>query len=675
MPTVVVAVAKLVAASGIQAQTHQVQLASPSQLAKIIESGPIHLSEKIAASDGFSTSESLVQLRSATQTEKIRAASEIESTASINFLVFSSDFSRSVNLYGVIGTSGTLEKFFDHSPFFYTPSEVNPNLLRDISSAQQFLVYTQTTINTIDTFHGANSVVSLFSVKGSELDPDFPQPQLLETSSFAHILTTHPTASGVPFTISGSVDITQTDETVPFFDEETPVRDSTFNDPRDRDVVFHIKDAGSAVDQASIQVFIDGVKVVNAGAVNTSATWPSIIKTIVSPKDIQYNLHRGLDFSQQAVVVVSGTFADLASPANGTTQTYSFKMLGSGTLPASITGLTDSDPPSIIPVEPHDLQTQVSPNTTLTWSITDNSAGVNPNSVKLTLNDTLVIANDLASEGSFSRIANSSRGFDYTYFPAHPFSFGTTVTGTIQATDFAPLLNTGTLTYTFDITPTDSLSILNFFLDQNESTLVTPAAFGSVEVVDTVYGVASGTTTLTINGDEPIGLLTTFSGSGPDRVIFSWPLEENNSFRHDLLVHVHAENQFPGPFPVIKEADYLLRSGYDVHWYNKSADGSAIAEQVFPYLTNVYVNLEAKNFAINFNEATEFFRFLVEEQAKADLGAFIEANIKTADLSAEINALNPYFEYGKTMTLELEVADLEGNQLRFVHVFTIEDRP
>ena len=178
----------------------------------------------------------------------------------------------------------------------------------------------------------------------------------------------------------------------------------------------------------------------------------------------------------------------------------------------------------------------------------------------------------------------------------------------------------------------------------------------------------------------PSGLVTSISGVpssgiGPAKLTFSVLLEPLVDFRENLDIFVHAENNFPGSFPVIKEQLFTLRPGYDVVWPNKTEDQIGGPEIIFPFLTNIQVLTDVKNFAKNFGEASEFFRFVTEQQFFVDLGANLISNIKVADLSATLTSLNPFFVYGKTMTLEIEADDLEGNQLRFTHIFTIEPKP
>jgi len=199
-------------------------------------------------------------------------------------------------------------------------------------------------------------------------------------------------------------------------------------------------------------------------------------------------------------------------------------------------------------------------------------------------------------------------------------------------------------------------------------------------VRDYDFGVASGTTYMTVNGVVPSGLVTTFSGvasSGvaPAKMIFEVPLEPLINYREDLVFFVHAENEFPGTYPVIQEQQFTLRPGYQVDWYNKTEDAAGGPETIFPYVTNIEVLTEIKNFAKNYGEASAFFRFLTEGQHKANLGASIISNIQTADIPAVLESINPFFEYGKTMVLEIEADDLEGNQFRLTHTFVIESKP
>lgn len=510
-------------------------------------------------------------------------------------------------------------------------------------------------------------------IDGLSLTMSIPSENLLPTSSFGFINTSAPVTSGIPFTISGSDTINQIDQLGPYFDETSPASGTRFN-PTEGVLSFHVKDQHSPLDTTNIDVWVDGVQIVNASTVETSTTWPSGNKTVIGSRDIRYDFTRVTDYPQQSTVTVSGELSDLADPSSNQTITeYQFTMLGSGTLDATISGSSDGDPPVFVLDYPDDLDTQVSPNTDISWSVTDNASGVDPTTLKFYINGALKISDDLAAAGSFSRVANNQRGFDYIYSPAGGFTFGETVTGTIQVEDYVG--NFASKTYEFTITPNDTLAITNFSIDQGSSILTDSGTQISFCLEDGVYGVNVSGSYVLANGVVPSGLMITSSGFGPDKLTYSFPVAGNITARTDVDIFVHAENFFPGPFPVIQEQTFVLRPGYEVTWPNRSTGIGSGAETVFPYTTNIQVLAEVLNFGKNFNQADLFYRFLTEQQHSASLGASLVSNIKVADLPAYLNSLNTIFEYGKTIVLEVEVADNEGNQLSFTHTFTIEDKP
>ncbi len=500
---------------------------------------------------------------------------------------------------------------------------------------------------------------------------------LTRTDGAAHIVTTHPTASGgVPFTISGSEDITVEDKSGPIFTLTVPVSGSE-NVPESTPVAFHVTDAFSSLDTGNVDVWIDGFQVVTASTTVTGTTWPTATRTVISSREIAYEFFRSTVFDSGVTITVSGELTDLAAVSNQTITDYQFQIVGSGALTAAISGSEDGDPPIIDVTAPLDLATQVSPDTAINWSVTDVAAGVDPSTVKLYLNGGLKVNGNFNSPqgGSVSITANAGKGYDYEFQPAGSFSYGQTVSGTVEAYDVASTPNFATTSFEFTITPSETLEITNFFLGSAETTLLTSGTIMSVEVEDLTHGVASGTTYMTVNGAVPAGLVTTYSGVDPNRVIFAVPLEPLINFREDLTVVVHAENQFPGSYPVIKEEEYTLRPGYEVVWPNKTLDTVGGPEQTFSFVENVPVLVEAKNFARNYSAGAEFFRFLTENQPKSDLGAYLESSTKTADLGAALESINPFFEYGKTITVEIEAEDYEGHQLVFTHTFIIEPRP
>lgn len=603
--------------------------------------------------------------------------------------IFEGNTTGSAFLQGVVGSSGTVERFFDRSPFYFTDSETDPNTERDLREIEPFLIFSSAIISTYPVTRRIPESTQIIVPTVTGAGDDFLTNK---TNSFAFITSKPPSleqvigANGVilgpgdtvsgtsttltgPISISGSADIDQQDESAPYFDETQPVSGTRFNDPNDLTLEFHIKDDGVGLDTGAMDVWIDGLQVITASTTITGSTWPVASRTVLSSSDYQYIFTRGFPYDQQATVTVSGELADIGG--NSVIAEYDFTMLGSGSLGATISGSPDGDPPVITPIDPVDLQTQVSPDTSLVWTLVDNAAGVDSAATRLYINGVLRLENDAAIDGSFSRTGNAQDGYTYIFNPDEQFEFGSTVSGTIESTDLATLPNTDSLDYEFTIAPTDSLQITNFFLSDGESTLLTSGTAIEVDVIDTLYGVSSGTTYMTVNGVVPPGLVASgiLAGSG---IHFSVPAIDVVDFREEIEVFVHAENNFPGTFPQVEEETYRLLPGYDVKWPNRILDEY---EVIFPYVTRIPVLLDVKNFGKSFNAASDYFFFLTENQAFSNLGATLVSNIKVADMPAAVTVLNTFYEYGKTIVLEIEIDDFDGNQLRFSHTYTIEPRP
>lgn len=866
MPTIISSTANLVQASGISNSTRQVQTGVPTSIADLIFTDPPSASNTLVSTDSPSMSSDLVQDGGISNEGFIVTPSPTITSLDYKFIVYEPDFSRSATLVGVVGTTGTVERFFDRSPFFFTPSEIDPNTLRDLSEVQQFLIYSTASIVSYENVLSTSSSAKLITAKGeifenlnepinlldnpsferdlsgwsvvkadpsdvatvvttqpggvgfndaapvspingsrmlymarsqatgslrvtqdrqlgatypsslvegisfaicpdaspnasfyaivdfqffldgnkqydiiyrfsggndptplasgisiSPLDsitlssptPDIfnvysrdfqtdsgktafsfnsisahividriaaqydvlfddfqvnlnlPSEELRQTANLAHILTANPTTSGLPFTVSGSTTITSEDQTGPYFADLVPGSGTFFNNPN-TNVTVYFRDDGSAINQGSINLWIDSQQVVSSGVTVTGVLWPNIQKTIVSPGNTRFILDRSSDFALGATVTISGSASD--TETNSFVDAYTFRVWDYTSLPATLTSSADADAPAITLVSPLDSATNVSPNTDIVWSVIDAATGVDPASVRLYLNGILrVNAASSVISGTLSSTGNSSSGFTYTYNPSEAFGLGQLVSGTLEASDVSG--NANSVPFSFTTTATDTLFIQNFFLSTGASVSLTSDTNIEVDVVDSVYGINTSGTYLTINGSLPSGLTTSGISGG---IRFSVPAQPLINFRTDLQILVHAENLFPGSYPVVKEQVFSLRAGYKVDWYNRDPEAF---ETTFPYITNIPVLVDVYNFAKKGAQGSLFYRFLTEDQPRADLPATITSNIVTADLPAAVVSDNPFFEYGKTIVLEIEADDLEGNQLRFTHVFTIEQNP
>ena len=101
---------------------------------------------------GITAANEVLQFTGAAQDTHIVNPSQFATTAGTKFIIFPKTFSRGNFISGIMGTSGTVASFFDRSPFFFTPSETDPNTLRDISEAEQFLIFSEASIVSFDPF-------------------------------------------------------------------------------------------------------------------------------------------------------------------------------------------------------------------------------------------------------------------------------------------------------------------------------------------------------------------------------------------------------------------------------------------------------------------------------------------------------------------------------------------
>ncbi len=690
----------VVQASGIDDQGHMLQIGEATNVPSLpiltVPSGGVGSDiQRVIRFGGFSEIHNVTQVGGFSDFGNIVIESNIKPIGSQSFVTVLNTLADNVTSFASPGTSGSVEQFFDRSvPFFFEPSETDPNTERDFREIESFMVFTSTSIRGRSTFLNTTATGTIIGAKNDvfPVNPPVPVSHLGKTTSFSPVYTGPPTleshigATGslvditnsgtlnalqAPLTLTGTDSVTITDETVPFFSDQDPVVGSIFNIPS-TDVTVHVKDLHSplSVGGASFEdIYIDDLQVVSVGTVATGTLWPSITRTLVTDRDIKYVFERNEDFPFMSRVTVSGDLSDQFSPPNTVKEKYFFQIRGEDLLNVEITGTLDADPPVITTTDPNDLETGISADTHILFDVFDVARGVDATLTKLTINDSLVLSGTNVFSGSLNRTGSNADGLSYDYTPGSRFAFGSTVTGTIEATDLADTPNTDSLTYEFTISPTNSLLISNFFLASGQSTLLTSGTIISVDVTDTEFGVSSGTTTFTINGVTPSGLVTTPITSG---LRFEVPAEPLVDFREDLTVFVHAENDFPGTFPQIEEETFLIRSGYDVIWPNK-IDGET--EVLAPHLSTLPFLIDAKNFAKTFAQSTEFFPLQVKSQPRVDLSASLISNIKIANMSAVLNSINPHFEYDKVITLEVEADDLEGNQLRFIHTFTIESKP
>ena len=111
--------ASFVQASGIENSKSLSQAGGADNSNTLLAIEGFSKEEHLVAGAGVSNLNSVSQFEGADQNTQILNPSQIETSADAEFVVFPADFSRGAFLSAVVGTTGTIEKFFDRSPFFF----------------------------------------------------------------------------------------------------------------------------------------------------------------------------------------------------------------------------------------------------------------------------------------------------------------------------------------------------------------------------------------------------------------------------------------------------------------------------------------------------------------------------------------------------------------------------
>ncbi len=76
------------------------------------------------------------------------------------------------NFFSVLGTQETYERDFDRSPFFFTPSEIDPNTVRDRTEIEPFLLFSHAFLRTFENFNAIPRTVPLIGIKGPVIEDE-----------------------------------------------------------------------------------------------------------------------------------------------------------------------------------------------------------------------------------------------------------------------------------------------------------------------------------------------------------------------------------------------------------------------------------------------------------------------------------------------------------------------
>jgi hypothetical protein len=193
------------------------------------------------------------------------------------------------------------------------------------------------------------------------------------------------------------------DTTPPYTTGHSPAKSST-SVSSDTNIVVHVRDNGTGVDQSSIVMSVEGLVVS-----------PTITGT---PYDYLVTYNPPADFNYEQVVDVTINAKDLNSPPNIMTQeSYSFTIQSE---PAP-----DNTPPYTSDHNPAKNSTSASPNINIVVHVRDSGTGVDQSSIQMRVEGSLVSPT----------ITGTSSDYTVTYNPPTDFSYEQVVNVTINAQD------------------------------------------------------------------------------------------------------------------------------------------------------------------------------------------------------------------------------------------------
>ena len=148
---VIVNTTTIVQASGLDSNTNELQSREATGISipvkTVTSGGDAASSQNLLQFGGFDQTDTVIQFGGITQTDVLITESQFESTGSQSLITELKTLSSPVVTFGSPGTSGSVEQFFDNSvPFFFEPSEPDPNTERDFRELAEFMVFSSTNV-------------------------------------------------------------------------------------------------------------------------------------------------------------------------------------------------------------------------------------------------------------------------------------------------------------------------------------------------------------------------------------------------------------------------------------------------------------------------------------------------------------------------------------------------
>jgi hypothetical protein len=458
-----------------------------------------------------------------------------------------------------------------------------------------------------------------------------------------------------------------------------PASGGSYVDPS-TDISFDLIDTGGAtIVPGTVDIYINGIQVIDAGADVTPGGFGSTVFTQISDSFYQFLFTSASGYDLGEYVNVSGIAADDITPsANTTIFSYNFHVWGAEPLYASISGSADVDAPFLDNLDPLPAQVEVAVDADIILDIVDLHTGVNPSSVLIHIDDRLAVSGNTNVNPDELILSvsgyDSNRSYTYEIDFLSNLNFSDTVSVNVVAEDLYNPPNTFSGSYSFTTQANAHLVASGLQIEEDftfigmsvgesyVTTSSTPFTIKYVNLQDLpIDTVASN---VQLNGSVIPSLFTSVTGSLAHYEV-SFELEPDYLSDSTLTFHVQQSGTVSGNL-VFSQYTTELLWGYEVCY---DAAGTLLRESDFQSVVQICDSADSATLS------AEVLEFSTEPFLRESLGASIVGiSSPSNSVLATVESNNTFFEYGKIMNFTLEAEDFAGNQLIFNWSFTIEDK-
>jgi len=480
--------------------------------------------------------------------------------------------------------------------------------------------------------------------------------------------------------ISGTVGLTLEDVIGPVIENELPISGSTFNDPS-TEVTFDLVDSAAGVDQTSVNLYINGYPVVENGTAVSPSGYGQSFFTKVTDRLFQFRFIKDNPFDLYELITISGIAEDDAVPVNSGIFLYTFRTWDLEDINATITGGPDVESPYLLNQNPFPGQINVDPNANIVLEIHDDHTGVAFDSVTLLVDgNTVVESGVIVTDYANTVISGVDRGFRYDINPIETLEFNKLMSVGVYAEDRFTVPNTFMGSYSFITTDNQYLVVSGFsvlidsfyvpFYEETTHPTDDPTNFRVVFTDLSGSGIDINNSTIEHNDSTISGISFTPVISGETASYYvDFQLSPNYFGESDIKFHVQQTftGTVSGSIAPYKEVYTTLLWGYEICY--DSAEDYDYGEEV-RYCVRVW----DRGYLPSQEAHCSLFstRPLYSDRLSANIVG-VQIDPRTL-LRGMYTANSPYFEYGKTMYLEFEATDYNGNRLHTQWDFTIEDK-